>query len=223
MNLDWSILQGIQHNMVCPFLDVLMPKITALGNGGAIWLLAAGGLLCTKKYRKQGVLLLGGLALGGFDREWGAETSGRAASPLLAGFQRTAADSIAVGLLISLRAYPGLSGWGKHADHDEPKIWLGGDSTGGTHCVFPPIPLCPFPQRYFGRCDFGRSHRRMYLCVGRQAAGKAMKPIQKPEPGKYPDSGSWYQGNGYDEVVFRSALDDCIASSRFFSRFVSTT
>lgn len=64
MNLDWSILQGIQHSMVCPFLDVLMPKITALGNGGAIWLLAAGGLLCTKKYRKQGVLLLGGLALG---------------------------------------------------------------------------------------------------------------------------------------------------------------
>ncbi len=64
MNLDWSILQGIQHSMVCPFLDVLMPKITALGNGGAIWLLAAGGLLCTRKYRKQGVLLLGGLALG---------------------------------------------------------------------------------------------------------------------------------------------------------------
>ena len=64
MNLDWSILQGIQHSMVCPFLDVLMPKITAWGNGGAIWLLAAGGLLCTKKYRKQGVLLLGGLALG---------------------------------------------------------------------------------------------------------------------------------------------------------------
>ena len=64
MNLDWSILQGIQHNMVCPFLDVLMPKITALGNGGAIWLLVAGGLLCTRKYQKQGVLLLGGLALG---------------------------------------------------------------------------------------------------------------------------------------------------------------
>ena len=64
MNLDRGILQGIQHNMVCPFLDVLMPKITALGNGGAIWLLAAGGLLCTRKYQKQSVLLLGGLALG---------------------------------------------------------------------------------------------------------------------------------------------------------------
>ena len=50
--------------MTCPVLDSLMPKITALGSGGTIWLAAAGGLLCTKKYRKQGVLLLGGLAVG---------------------------------------------------------------------------------------------------------------------------------------------------------------
>lgn len=64
MNLDWSILQWIQNTLTCPALDFLMPKITALGNGGAIWLLAAGGLICTKKYRKQGICLLGGLAAG---------------------------------------------------------------------------------------------------------------------------------------------------------------
>lgn len=64
MNLDWNILYWIQNVMTCPFLDFLMPKITALGNSGAIWLLAAGGLICTKKYRKQGILLLGGLAVG---------------------------------------------------------------------------------------------------------------------------------------------------------------
>ena len=64
MNLDWSILHGIQNTLACPALDFLMPKITALGNGGAIWLLASGGLICTKKYRKQGILLLGGLAVG---------------------------------------------------------------------------------------------------------------------------------------------------------------
>ena len=64
MNLDWSILHWIHGTMTCPFLDFLMPKVTALGNGGAVWLLAAGGLICTKKYRKQGVLLLGGLAAG---------------------------------------------------------------------------------------------------------------------------------------------------------------
>lgn len=64
MSLDWEILRGIRTVLACPFLDLLMPKITALGNSGAIWLLAAAGLLCTKKYRKQGVLLLGGLVLG---------------------------------------------------------------------------------------------------------------------------------------------------------------
>ena len=50
--------------MTCPLLDFLLPKITALGNGGVVWLLASGGLLCTRKYRKQGILLLGGLAVG---------------------------------------------------------------------------------------------------------------------------------------------------------------
>lgn len=64
MSLDWSILHSIQHVLACPVLDFLMPKITALGNGGVIWLVAAGGLLCTKKYRRQGLLLLGGLAVG---------------------------------------------------------------------------------------------------------------------------------------------------------------
>lgn len=64
MNLDWTILHWIQNEMVCPALDFLMPKITMLGNGGAVWLLAAGGLVCTKKYRRQGLLLLAGLAAG---------------------------------------------------------------------------------------------------------------------------------------------------------------
>lgn len=64
MSLDWSILHAIQNYITCPFLDYWMPKITTLGNGGAIWLLAAVALLCTKKYRKQGILMLGGLALG---------------------------------------------------------------------------------------------------------------------------------------------------------------
>lgn len=63
MSLDWNILQAIQTWMRCPALDFLMPKIAALGNSGMIWIIAAGGLLCTKKYRKQGVLLLGGSCL----------------------------------------------------------------------------------------------------------------------------------------------------------------
>ena len=64
MNLDWTILHWIQDTLVCPALDFLMPRITRLGNGGAVWLLAAAALLITKKYRRYGVLLLVRLALG---------------------------------------------------------------------------------------------------------------------------------------------------------------
>lgn len=64
MNLDWSILHGIRAFAACPLLDFLMPRITALGNGGLVWLAAAGGLLCTRKYRRQGIYLLAGLAAG---------------------------------------------------------------------------------------------------------------------------------------------------------------
>ena len=64
MSIDWSILHWIRDVLTYPFLDFLMPKLTLLSNGGAVWLLAAGGLLCTKKYRRQGLLLLGGLAVG---------------------------------------------------------------------------------------------------------------------------------------------------------------
>lgn len=64
MSIDWNILRWIQDTLTGPFLDLLMPKITLLGNGGAIWILAAVILLCTKKYRRQGILLLAGLIAG---------------------------------------------------------------------------------------------------------------------------------------------------------------
>ena len=38
MSLDWSILYWIQSNTVCDLFDLLMPKLTLLGSGGAIWL-----------------------------------------------------------------------------------------------------------------------------------------------------------------------------------------
>ena len=53
------------HDAVEQIEDVLHGfKLTLLSSGGAIWLLAAGGMLCTKKYRRQGVTLLAGLAIG---------------------------------------------------------------------------------------------------------------------------------------------------------------
>lgn len=65
MTLDWTILHAIRDLTTCPFLDFLLPRLTTLGNGGAIWIAAGCGLLCTRKYRKQGILLLAGLAVGG--------------------------------------------------------------------------------------------------------------------------------------------------------------
>lgn len=41
-----------------------MPKITFLGNAGLIWLLSAGILMLLPKYRRMGILLLAGLAVG---------------------------------------------------------------------------------------------------------------------------------------------------------------
>lgn len=63
-NLDFSVLYAIQDTFRCGFLDFLMPKITLLGNYGIIWILAAGGLLCMKKHRRYGVMLLMGVAVG---------------------------------------------------------------------------------------------------------------------------------------------------------------
>ena len=64
MALDWGILHWIQNNISCPFLDAVVPKLTMLGNAGIIWIHAGVLLLCTKKYRRQGVLLLVGLIAG---------------------------------------------------------------------------------------------------------------------------------------------------------------
>lgn len=42
---------------------LVIPVLVAAAPSGC-WLLAAGGVLCTKKYRRQGVILLAGLAVG---------------------------------------------------------------------------------------------------------------------------------------------------------------
>lgn len=63
MNFEFLILDFIAEYIKNPFLDFLMPKITALGNGGIIWIVAAVVLLAIPKYRKSGVALSAGLLL----------------------------------------------------------------------------------------------------------------------------------------------------------------
>lgn len=59
---DTLILDWIQNNLQCGFLDFLMPLVTALGNLGAVWIAAAIPLICIKKYRRYGIVLLAVLA-----------------------------------------------------------------------------------------------------------------------------------------------------------------
>lgn len=64
MNIDFLILDFIKEYLKNPVFDFLMPKITALGNSGFIWIVAAIVLLAVPKYRKGGVALSVGLIAG---------------------------------------------------------------------------------------------------------------------------------------------------------------
>jgi len=61
--MDWSVLQWIQNTFTCGFLDIVMPKISMIGDLGAVWLIIAVLMLCSKKYRACGILLAAGLVL----------------------------------------------------------------------------------------------------------------------------------------------------------------
>lgn len=63
-NIDFSILDFIQNNLKNMGLDWVMPKISALGNAGLIWIVISIIMLSIKKYRKCGVTLVIGLLLG---------------------------------------------------------------------------------------------------------------------------------------------------------------
>ena len=65
MNLfGLGILNFIQNNLRCGFLDILMPMITALGNGGVFYIILALILLIFKKTRKVGCYLALALIFG---------------------------------------------------------------------------------------------------------------------------------------------------------------
>ena len=55
---DFFIINFIQENFRCAFLDAIMPVITSLGNVGFIWLLISVILLFFKKTRSLGFQLL---------------------------------------------------------------------------------------------------------------------------------------------------------------------
>ena len=53
--IDFLILNWLQKHLRGKTLDILMPMITALGNGGFLFALLTIGLLCTRRWRREGV------------------------------------------------------------------------------------------------------------------------------------------------------------------------
>lgn len=47
-NADWTILHWIQENLRCGALDFILPKLTLLGEAGAIWIAVGLALLISK-------------------------------------------------------------------------------------------------------------------------------------------------------------------------------
>lgn len=63
-SFDLPVLDWIRSFLTCPLLDAVMPFVSALGNGGIIWIILAVILLLTKKHRKAGVQMVTALLTG---------------------------------------------------------------------------------------------------------------------------------------------------------------
>ena len=61
---DLPILEWIAANLHCPFLDVVMPIITLLGDAGIFWIAIAALCLFFPKYRKMGLSMGVSLLIG---------------------------------------------------------------------------------------------------------------------------------------------------------------
>lgn len=57
---DWLNLIQTWHT---PVLDKVMVAVSSLGNAGIVWIVICGVLLCVKKYRRKGLLLMSSLLL----------------------------------------------------------------------------------------------------------------------------------------------------------------
>ncbi len=59
--LDFSILYWIRDHLRCPALDWIMPKLTLLGELGAVWIILALMMVITGRFRRGGLTLAAGL------------------------------------------------------------------------------------------------------------------------------------------------------------------
>ena len=62
MQFDLNFLIWIQQNLRSALLDGAMVFVSTIGNAGMVWLAASVALICTRRYRKYGLVLVGALA-----------------------------------------------------------------------------------------------------------------------------------------------------------------
>ena len=62
--LDFSILDWIQEHFRCGTLDFIVPKITALGNAGVLWIILTLVCISVKEWRKCGITMASALLTG---------------------------------------------------------------------------------------------------------------------------------------------------------------
>ena len=60
--IDFRILDFIREKLSNGFFDFAMPKLTAVGNIGLIWIFIAAAMVISQKYRRSGIELAAGLA-----------------------------------------------------------------------------------------------------------------------------------------------------------------
>ncbi len=63
-SIDFAILDFIQNTMKCVFLDYVMAFFSYIGNAGGIWIITALIMMCYRKTRATGVMLLCALLVG---------------------------------------------------------------------------------------------------------------------------------------------------------------
>ena len=64
VQMDFAVLDFIQQHLRTPFGDWLMVLMSTLGNGGMLWIALSVILLCRRKTRRCGWLILLAMALG---------------------------------------------------------------------------------------------------------------------------------------------------------------
>lgn len=63
-DFDFAVLDFIRDRLSCAFLDAVMPVITALGNGGLLFIACAVAMLFFKRWRKTGIMIGAALIFG---------------------------------------------------------------------------------------------------------------------------------------------------------------